>query len=271
MEFNTSDLILNTSDYSFSHFEHEGLGGATKYIAISKNGTIPKKLLVKHNCEYAATSNGFVFGRIAELLGITVPKTFMFDISDEDKYLFESPCVMGMEYIEGLQPFDMTLIKSNPKYLKAYVEYHVLFALLTGFEDKTQISYLPDDNIYPIDFDESFRFEKGSFNVLFENNYYSNYEISRMLKNLQSNGISRNLRVCHSVLCDQLGYDEKKEKVPYFYDFLERFCELTEEEICSVTEALFELFPELIGLYYDEYIVMVQKLTREYLNQTNKK
>ena len=267
MIFDTNDLILNTKDYSFTHFEHEGFGGSTKYIAVSKNNSIPQKLIVKHNCEFAAASNGFVFGRVGELLGIKMPKTYMFEIDPNDKHLFESPCVMGMEFIDGLQTFELSTVANDPRLFQAYIEYHVLYALLTEFEDKTQMAYVPGDTIYPFDFDESFSFEKGSFNTLLRNDYYSEYEISRMLKNVKRNGALRKLRVCYSVLCNQFGYDESKTDLPYFFELLERFYKLTEQEICSITNALLELFPELIGIYYEEYLSIMQQSSAEYLKQ----
>lgn len=267
MVFKTTDLILNTKDYTFKHFSHEGLGGATKYIATSKTDIHPRKLIVKHNCEFAVASNGFVFGRVGELLGIKMPKTYMFEIDPNNKHLFESPCVMGMEFIDGFQAFELSTVANDPRLFQAYIEYHVLYALLTEFEDKTQMAYVPGDTIYPFDFDESFSFEKGSFNILLKNDYYAEYEISRMLKNVKRNGAISKLRVCHSVLCNQFGYDESEMKLPYFFELLERFCKLTEQEICSITNALLELFPELIGIYYEEYIGIMQQSSTEYLNR----
>ena len=41
------EYILNTTDYEFTLFEHQGLGGIRKYIALPKKNQIPK-LLVKH-------------------------------------------------------------------------------------------------------------------------------------------------------------------------------------------------------------------------------
>lgn len=139
--------------------------------------------------------------------------------------------------------------------------------MVTEFEDKTQMAYVPGDTIYPFDFDESFSFEKGSFNALLENDYYSEYEISRMLKNVKRDGAIRKLRVCYSVLCNQFGYDENQTELPYFFELLERFCNLTEQEICSITDAWLDLFPKLIGIYYEEYIGIVQQSSAEYLKR----
>ena len=46
------EYILNTTDYEFTLFEHQGLGGIRKYIALPKKNQIPK-LLVKHGGEYS--------------------------------------------------------------------------------------------------------------------------------------------------------------------------------------------------------------------------
>lgn len=46
------EYILNTTDYEFTLFEHQGLGGTRKYIASPKKKQMPK-LLVKHGGEYS--------------------------------------------------------------------------------------------------------------------------------------------------------------------------------------------------------------------------
>lgn len=265
--FNTLDLILNTKDYSFAHFDHEGLGGSTKYIATSKSGEYPKKLIVKHNCEFAISCNGFVFGRIGELLGIKVPKTYMFDVSPDDRYLFESPCVAGMEFIEGFQPIDISVVKTTPKLEKAFVECFVLHALLSDFDDNVQLAYVPGDTIYPFDFDESFWFDKGLFQFTFKHYDLAESQIIRRLSAVADKGVKIKFDVCYQVLCKELGYSQEKANLPYFFDVLNRFCSLKKEEVFSITDTLLDFFPDLVSAFYDEYIRIMQECTKEYIKR----
>lgn len=267
--FKTTDLILNTKDYTFKHFAHEGLGGATKYIATSKTDTPPRKLIVKHNCEFAVASNGFVFGRIGELLGMTIPKTYMFNVALGDERLFDTPCVMGMEFIDGLEPFDIAIVKADEKLKKAFVECFALHALLTSFSDSIQICYVPGDTLYPFDFDDSFSFDKLLFNIISRSQKFAELEVPRMLQNIADKGVTDKIDFCYKILCEKLGYDAIKKDCPYFYEFLERFCALTEEEISSVTDAL-NFLPDLVSIYYEEYISITQESTRTYLAQNFK-
>lgn len=264
MIFKTTALILNTKDYSFDRFKHKGMGGSTKYIATAKTDVFPRKLIVKHNCEYAVASNGFVFARIGELLGMTMPKTYMFYNSTAKKGIFESPCVMGMEFIEGLQPIDIDTIKATEKLKRSYVEYFVLHSLLSDFSDSVQYAYVPNDTLYPFDFDESFQFEKGFFHFILKFGESAEKEVAQKLRYISSKGAIFNLNVCYKVLCDNLGYDKEKKDIPYFFEILERFCNLTKDEIYSVTDAL-DFLPDLISFYYEEYIQIMQRSTAEYL------
>lgn len=224
MIFIKEDLILHVKDYSFDRFKHKGMGGSTKYIATAKSDVVPHKLIVKHNCDYATSSNGFVFGRICELLGMTVPKTYLFDVTAKNNRIFESTCVMGMEFIEGFQKIDIATIKANPKLEKAYIECFVLHALLGDFSDAVQYAYVPGDTIYPFDFDDSFHFEKGFFNFIVTFGDKAEDEVVRRLRNFAKKGAIFNLNVCYKVLCDNLGYDREKKDIPHFYEVLERFC-----------------------------------------------
>lgn len=263
MIFDVNELILNTKDYSFTPFSHRGLGGKTKYIATPKKETLPK-LLVKHKGEFAPPCNGFIYGRLGQLLGINVPKTYMMNVSKQDRYLFESNCVVGMEFIEGLQPLDINSIKEKEYLKKQLIHCFLLSGLFTQFEDNMQCAYVPDQAVYPLDFDDSFGLEYPIFNAALQNSSLSEWLINKQLEISNQHNLDSYLNFSIGMVAKEL--DASKEEVTSeFLLMLQRFCDLTEVEIASVTDVLMKFFPPLLAIYYKTSINILQKKAAAYI------
>ncbi len=265
MIFDIDELILNTEDYNFSPFAHQGFGGRTKYIATPKKSGL-SKLLIKHKGEFAPPCNSFVYGRIGQLSGVRTPKTYMMNIAESDKHLFESPCVVGIEFIDGFVPPEkhMQTIKGNRTLEKEFIDCFTLFALFTEFEDNLQCAYVPDQAVYPIDFDESFGLKNGTFNSIL----YDGERAEIFAKNSLQVGVRHALERYEKTSIELAA---EKLNVPTEYamgiclETLQCFCDLTEDEIVSVTDALMEFFPPLLAVYYEEYIGILQKKAAAYI------
>ena len=89
------EYILNTTDYEFTLFEHQGLGGTRKYIALPKKKQMPK-LLVKHGGEYSPSCSNYMYSRIGKAIGVTIPQSYIMRIAEKDKRLFDSHCAVGI-------------------------------------------------------------------------------------------------------------------------------------------------------------------------------
>ena len=263
MVFNLDELILNTSDYSFTPFSHQGFGGRTKYIATPKKENLPK-LLIKHRGEFAPPCNGFIYGRLGQLLGVNTPKTYMMNISKRNRSLFESTCVVGMEFIDGLQPLDINTIKEKEFLKKQFIHCFLLSGLFTRFEDSMQCAYVPEQAVYPLDFDDSFGLEYPVFNVILQNLGLSKSLVERQLKISSQHNLDSYLNVSVKIAADQLGIPSD-EVMSEFVSVLRRFCDLTEKEISSVTNALSEFFPPLLAVYYEKYIHTLMIKAEDYI------
>jgi len=265
----TDALILKTKDYDFESFSHQGFGGRSKYIATSKKKDLPK-LLIKHKGEFSPCCNGFIYGRLGQAMGVRVPQTFMMDVTKSDRHLFDSPCVVGMEYIDGLVRLEMERIRGNGKLEKELIDCFILFGLFTRFDDNMQCAYLPDEAVYPLDFDESFGLENGLFNLILRGDTIAEYLVHRSLNNLYGYSLNTYLNVSVKTAASEL-----KMTVDAVLSIavrtLRRFCELTEEEIESVTDALTVFFPPLLAAYYEEYIKILQEKARKYIQCNDSK
>ena len=263
MIFDINDLILNTEDYIFAPFSHQGFGGRTKYIATPRTENLPK-LLVKHKGEFAPPCNGFIYGRLGQLLGINVPKTYMMNVAEQDRNLFESNCVVGMEFLDGLQSPDLKKIKGNEHLRKQFIHCFLLAGLFTHFEDNLQCVYVPDQAVYPIDFDDSFGLEYPVFNAALQNNDLSEWFVQRQLEISWQHDLDSYLKISIETSAEQLRISAE-EVTGEFVSVLQRFCALNEDEIASVTGVLMEFFPPLLALYYEEYIHILQRKAAAYI------
>ena len=265
MIFDINELILNTEDYDFSHFAHQGFGGRTKYIATPKKSGLPK-LLIKHKGEFAPPCNTFVYGRIGQLAGVRTPKTFLMNVTENDKHLFESPCVVGIEFIDGFVPPEkhMQTIKGNRTLEKEFVDCFTLFALFTEFEDNLQCAYVPDQAVYPLDFDESFGLRNGTFHSILYDGDAAEVLVKNSLQAGLRHALERYEKISIELAAESLNVSTEYAMV-FCLETLQRFCNLTEAEIASVTDALMEFFPPLLAVYYEEYIHILQKKADAYI------
>lgn len=265
MIFDIEDLILKTEDYDFTPFSHQGFGGKRKYIAIPKKKNLPK-LLIKHEGENNPTCNNLIYSRIGQLAGVKTPNIYLMDVSENDKHLFKSPCVVGIEYIEGLVPPDMQVIRGNRKLEKEFVDCFTLFCLFTDFDDNMQCAYIPNTAVYPLDFDESFGLNSSTFHSILSDDVGVEYTVKRCLYAGRKHHTERYVNIGIEIAAKELNVSTEYA-AKYCLDTLQQFCKLTIEEISSVTDALMEFFPPLLAVYYEEYIKILQAQAKAYIEK----
>lgn len=255
--------ILNTQDYTFAHFEHEGFGGIHKYTATPKKKGLPK-LLVKHENSYAACSEFFT-SRIAELLNIKTPTSYLMSISPEDKGLFETPFVVGIEYIDdltGVIPYDH--MDDDPSLRFDLINAFALYAMFGVHSDNLQCCYSPSRGIISIDFEQYFGFfekYKDLFNL-------SDKDIERttldLLDYLKHNSFEREARICSDMLSEKLQIPAEK-LYSQFHFSMKRLCKITEKELPPIYDALSEIYPIYAETFYYGYLLILKKKIESYI------
>ena len=257
------ELTLNTIDYNFEAFVHQGLGGTRKYIAAPKREGLPK-LFVKHGGEFSPSCSNFVYSRIGSAIGVKTPQTFLLNIAKRDRHLFDSPCAVGLEWIEGISSFNAADIKDNQKLEKDFINCFVLFALFTNFEDNMQCVYVPGIAVYPLDFDESFGMTNGLFRCILEGGQQAEDAVVFALRATQRINVKSQLNIAMKAAADAL--DIPVDEVHAIAaETIRRFCDLTDDEVMEITDAFRESFPNYLAIYYEEYISVIQDGAKKYL------
>lgn len=255
-------MILNTEDYIFAPFQHEGFSGSL-YLATAKGGKLPT-LLIKHKNPCSAC-NEFMFSRLAELLHICAPKVYLFQVAKADKDLFASPYVVGIEYIDGLRKFTLNELSDKPEWQREYSENYAL-AVICSQDDSVQMSMTPDGHIISFDYTECFYFPPSPA-VSFDCDEDARIEY-----------INRYLRTCergtHNILADagatvlqrHLNKRSIEEVYPFYHEPFKRLIALSMDEIEAATDPLYEIYPVETGIYFETYIEIMQAKLKHYLS-----
>ena len=75
------------------------------------------------------------------------------------------------------------------------------------------------------------------------------------------------LNICIDVTSEQLDVSSD-EVCKKFLTLLQKFCNLTEKEISSITNILSVFFSPLLAFYYEEYIHILQVKAKSYIEKT---
>ncbi len=259
------DYILKTDKYTFEPFSHNGFSGSL-YLATAKDESLPK-LLIKHENPSSAC-NEFMYSRLADLLHIHAPNVYLFEISDKDKKLFKSQYVVGIEYIEGLRKFSLDEINSKLEWRREYAESYAL-AVICSQEDRIQMGMTPDGHIVSFDYTECFHIPSSTVRLM---EYDEDTRIEAM-----KNCLDRTEREYHNILAGagacalqkELCMNTLDEVYPVYLEPFKKLIALTSEEIEIATEPLYDIYPIEIGVYFEEYIKLLQAKMTEYLRSIN--
>lgn len=255
------ECILNTENYAYEPFSHGGFSG-NLYLATAMDGNLPK-LLIKHENPSSAC-NEFMYSRLAELLCIHAPKVYLFEVANNDKKLFASPYVVGIEYIEGLRTFTLDEMNGKPEWQREYAENFAL-AVMCSQDDNVQMSMTPDGHIVSFDYTECFYLTSTAAEAM---SCDEDTRIETIKRHLNSAA-----RAPHDILAGagaevlrkHLKKDTLEEVYPFYHAPLIRLTELTAEQIEAATDPLYDIYPVEIVVYFEEYIKIMQKKMKAYL------
>ncbi len=255
------ERILNTENYAYEPFSHGGFSGSL-YLATAKDGSLPK-LLVKHENPSSAC-NEFMYSRLAELLRIHAPKVYLFEVAKTDKKRFASPYVAGIEYMEGLRTFTLDEMNSKIEWQREYATNYAL-AVMCSQDDNVQMSMTPDGHIVSFDYTECFYLTSSATAAM---NYDEDTRIEIVKRHLSSfsmasHGILANAGA--EVLKKHLNKKALDEVYPFYHEPMKRLIGLTTEQIEAATDALYDIYPVEIGVYFEKYIEIMQAKMKAYL------
>ncbi len=262
----TTNNILNTDNYTYEPFSHSGFSGSL-YLATAKDGGLPK-LMIKHENPSSAC-NEFMYSRLAELLCIHAPKVYLFEVAEKDKRLFKSPYVVGIEYIEGLRKFTLDEMNSKPEWQREYAECYAL-AVICSQDDRIQMGMTPDGHIVSYDYTECFYLPASTTRQM---GFHEDMRINAMKHCLSSAKKAYHDILAGagaSVLQKELCTNSVEEVYPFYLEPFKKLVALTTEEIETATDPLYNIYPIEVGVYFEEYIKLLQAKMTAYLRSIEK-
>ena len=255
--------ILNTSDYEFSAFNHQGFGGIHKYSATPKKIGLPK-LIVKH--EYCHTAcNEFVTSRIAELLRINTAKTYLFRINSNDMRIFKTPYAVGIEYIDDFAeniPFDR--IRTDKNLLSDFLGGYAMYAMFSRFGDIPQCGYSRTNGILFFDFEEYFCLTDFHIRLLMNSESDGKTWFYQSLQSFQKYSITSDVDIIVDYLVKQLQISENIVR-PILLQPMRRFVNLSKSDLQPILESISEIYPNHVAKFYNDFFAILNKKIKQEL------
>lgn len=257
--------ILNTSEYHFSPYSEGGFSGKI-LLATPKPPELPKLLIKSHNP--CSACNEFMYSRLAELLGILTPKAYIMNVAPKDEHRFNSPYVVGIEFMDGMHGFTLEEMRSTELWRKEYAEQYALAAMFDQ-DDRVQLTMRSDGHITGYDFTEAFwisNLGKSSFQLPDE---LLTDILSSRLKAMIQRGFSM-LSAGASVVRLHQELPEDGNVPSDYLAPMRKFLTLSDERVLELTDALYEVYPASIVVYFEEYIRVLKQKLGAYLNSLEK-
>ncbi len=257
-----SQYTLSTAEYRFSQMKRVGFSGQL-YIAEPRKNNLPK-LIIKH-ADPASACNEFMASRLAELLHIPVPRAYIMDVEPAQKRLFQTPYVVGCEYIEGLRSFAKGDLQNSNVLQQEYADLYAL-AVMVEQEDITQMSITPEGHLIGIDFSETFFLSDMHHLILSLSEDSLEDLIGRRLRNYLEKNFSLWANAGAKVLADHFGAGDVSDIHPLYLRSMKALLSITKEQIEELTDVLAEVYPMAIVVYFEEYIEILKKKITAYIS-----
>ena len=258
--------ILNTENYTYEPYSDGGFSGKI-LLAKPKKPDLPKLLIKSENPSSACCE--FMYSRLAELLRIPAPKAYIMDVSKQNKKLFGSPYVVGIEYMDGMRSFTLDEMRSSPEWKKEYAGQYALSAMFEQ-DDLVQLTMTGDGHICGYDFTETFWLSDMSVRTYQLPEEQLTDILSSRLQASNRRGTSF-LSAAASVL---MKHFELPEDAPVPFEYLEplrAFHALTEDDIEGLMDTLDEVYQMTVSVYFEEYLVLLQKKIAVYFKNIGEK
>lgn len=252
--------ILNTCDYNFTKYSDGGFSGRI-LLATPKKADLPKLLIKSDNPSSAC--NEFMYSRLGELLGIMLPKAYIMNVAPKDAHRFGSPYVVGIEFMDGMHSFTLEEMRASELLRKEYAEQYALSALFYQ-DDRTQLTMRTDGHITGFDFTETFWLNDMSIYTY----QLSDDTLTDILSNRLHMAAERTifmLRAGASTLNDHFNQPNTALPADAYLVPMRSFLKLTDEQVVELTDALFEVYPVSIVVYFEEYVKTLKQVIDAYL------
>lgn len=263
----TSPDVVQTTDFVFSSFcplGHDGDSGSLLLAKQKSNRTV--QYVIKHACTDCAC-NEFVYTKLAQAMGYTMPNALLFQLSaNEKRRYFKTEYIIGLHYLElEIESPSYAEIREKAVNWEEYFSFLGMYAMF-GESDSFETPLAKDGKIYRIDTTDAFpisiwQLDDAGINT--DIHGVNPYAIRK--KQLLSSDFSH---ILLQSWCDS--YFESCQKIdnsciPYFLEPFTRIQEIPNDYIDNFLNTLCYFYPDFIGDYFKHYISALQKQCAEYL------
>ncbi len=149
-----SSDVVQTVDFNFADYEHEGDSGSLFLATNKKDST--RQYIVKHAYTDCAC-NEFVYAKLAQAMEYHVPETRLFLLTNEEKRnIFDTEYIVGSLFLDVAEYTpSYSFIRERAKNWSEYFSFSALYAM-TGEIDGIETLLTTDGIIYRIDTTDAF-------------------------------------------------------------------------------------------------------------------
>lgn len=261
--------VVQTTDFVFSPFcpfDHTGDSGPL--LLAKRKSNRKEQYVVKHACTDCACIE-FVYTKLAQAMGYTMPNALLFQLSAEEKRKY-----FKTEYIIGLQYLDLKIeaptyaeIRERASNWQEYFSFQGMYSMFHE-SDSLETPLAKDGLIYRLDTTDAFplstwQLDDAGINVSIDG---KNPYLIRKKQLLSSDFSSAfNWSWCDSYLNTCLRKD--KDSLSYFLSPFARLQEISSGYIDDFLNTLCYFYPDFIGDYFKLYLSALQKQCAEYLKE----
>lgn len=264
----TSPDVVQTTDYVFSSFCPLGQEGDSGSLLLAKQKSNRKMQYVIKHAYTDCACNEFVYTKLAQAMGYTMPNVLLFQLSaNEKRRYFKTEYIIGLQYLElEIESPSYAEIREKAVNWEEYFSFLGMYAMF-GESDSFETPLAKDGKIYRIDTTDAFpistwQLDDAGINADIQG--VNPYAVRK--KQLLSSGFSH---VLLQGWCDSYFKScQKTDKscIPYFLEPFTRIQEIPNDYIDAFLNTLCYFYPDFIGDYFKRYIVTLQKECAEYLN-----
>ncbi len=265
----TSPDVVQTADFTFSKFcplGHTGDSGAL--LLARQKGNRQKRYVVKH-AHTDCACNEYVYTKLAQAMGYTMPGAVLFRLSPAEKRTY-----FKTEYIIGIRYLDLKI--ASPTYAEIremavnWQEYFSFCGMYAMFRegDTLETPLAQDNKIYRIDTTDAFPINSCQLYMAgVDRDIGTGNPRTAVKEQLLSADLSNVLQKseCDSNLHNCQAKD--KSCIPYFLEPFSRIQEISNDYIDDFLNTLCYFYPDFIGEYLNRYISALQAQCADYLKE----
>lgn len=259
--------VVETADFVFSTFrspEQCGDSGSLLLAKLKSNQSV--RYVVKH--EYTdCACNEFVYTKLAQAMGYTMPGAILFRLSPKEKRKhFKTEYIIGIRYLDlDIESPSYVQIREKAENWKEYFSFLGMYAIF-GESDSFETPLSKDGKIYRLDTTAAFPIST----------YHLDYAGIDMdipgvdfHKAIRADLSSRDFRDAQLLSCLDIHLNSCKGKdalgAKYFLEPLARIQEIRGDYIDDFLNTLCYFYPDLVGDFFKRYITELQRQCYEYL------